>query len=422
MKSTNDPLNTGILSVSSKLTIFNDPIYGFIRIPNPLVFRLVEHPYFQRLRHISQMGLSYLVFPGAHHTRFHHALGSMHLMQLALQNLRLKGVTISQEEEEALLVAILLHDIGHGPFSHAMERGIAEGLDHERLSLHFMDTLNKKFNGSLTLAIAIFSGTYSRKFMNQLVSSQLDMDRLDYLKRDSFYTGVAEGNINAERLIYMLNVAGEDLVIEEKGIYSVEKFLMARRFMYWQVYLHKAGIVAEQLLIQIFRRAKDLLHAGTDLQGSPPLMHFLKGDFQPGVFTPDDLEFFAQLDDTDVLAAVKLWQHHKDPVLSRLCQMLLTRKLLKIEIRNNPISEKELETYQDKVCAFYGISRSEAKYFAFKGNIYNQAYNKQEQKIRILKKTGKVLDVTEASDHLNLVAQGETVEKYYICYPKECVT
>ncbi|MCX2719537.1 HD domain-containing protein [Lentiprolixibacter aurantiacus] len=410
------------MSVSSKLTIFNDPIYGFIRIPNPLVFRLVEHRYFQRLRHISQMGLSYLVFPGAHHTRFHHALGSMHLMQLAMQNLRLKGVSISREEEDALLAAILLHDIGHGPFSHAMERGIAEGLDHESLSLHFMNDLNKNFNGSLTLAIAIFKGTYSRKFMNQLVTSQLDMDRLDYLKRDSFYTGVAEGNINAERLIYMLHVAGEDLVVEEKGIYSVEKFLMARRFMYWQVYLHKTGIVAEQLLIQIFKRAKDLLHNQNDLQGSPPLMHFLKGDFQPGIFTSDDLEFFAQLDDTDILAAVKLWQNHKDVVLSRLCNMLLTRRLLKIEIKNSPVSEMELDTYREKVSRLYGISLSEASYFAFKGNIYNQSYNQQQQKIRILRKTGKVLDITEASDHLNLVAQEETVEKYYICYPKECVT
>ncbi|MBT8320229.1 MAG: HD domain-containing protein [Eudoraea sp.] len=410
------------MSVSSKLTIFNDPIYGFIRIPNPLIFRLVEHPYFQRLRHISQMGLSYLVYPGAHHTRFHHALGSMHLMQLALQTLRLKGVTISEEEEEALLAAILLHDIGHGPFSHAMERGIAEGLDHERLSLHFMNALNSNFNGSLTLAIAIFNGTYSRKFMNQLVSSQLDMDRLDYLKRDSFYTGVAEGSINSERLIHMLNVAGEDLVVEEKGIYSVEKFLMARRFMYWQVYLHKTGIVAEQLLIQIFKRAKDLLSGDTDLHGSPALMHFLKGKFQPGVFTSADLEYFSQLDDTDVLAAIKQWQHHSDVVISRLCKMLLTRRLLKIEIRNSPISESELEGYTNKVSRLFCISNTEAAYFAFKGNIYNRAYNQQDQKIHILRKTGEVIDVTGASDHLNLVAEGETVEKYYICYPKECVT
>ena len=410
------------MSVSSKLTIFNDPIYGFIRIPNPLVFRLVEHPYFQRLRHISQMGLSYLVFPGAHHTRFHHALGSMHLMQQAMQTLRLKGVTISEEEEEALLAAILLHDIGHGPFSHAMERGIAEGLDHERLSLHFMDALNENFNGSLTLAIAIFKGTYSRKFMNQLVSSQLDMDRLDYLKRDSFYTGTAEGNINADRLIHMLHVDGEELVVEEKGIYSVEKFLMARRFMYWQVYLHKTGIVAEQLLIQVFKRAKDLLKKGDDLQGSAALMHFLKGKFQPGVFTADDLEFFSQLDDTDILAAIKLWQHHKDYVISRLCKMLLTRKLLKIEIKDSPISDSELENYKDKVSRLYEISSAEAAYFAFKGNIFNRAYNQQDQKIHILRKTGEVLEVTGASDHLNLVAQGETVEKYYICYPKGCVT
>ncbi|MBT8209556.1 MAG: HD domain-containing protein, partial [Eudoraea sp.] len=285
------------MPASSKLTIFNDPIYGFIRIPNALVFDLIEHPYFQRLRHISQMGLSYLVFPGAHHTRFHHALGSMHLMQMAMQILRFKGVEITEEEEEGLLAAILLHDIGHGPFSHAMERGIAEGLDHEKLSLHFMHALNTKFNGSLTLAIEIFKGTYPKKFMNQLVSSQLDMDRLDYLRRDSFYTGVAEGNISAERMITMLNVADKQLVVEEKGIYSVEKFLMARRFMYWQVYLHKTGIVAEQLLIQMFRKARDLVQHGSLLEGSPALLHFLQGDFQPGVFTEDDLDRFAQLDD-----------------------------------------------------------------------------------------------------------------------------
>ncbi|MBT8222955.1 MAG: HD domain-containing protein [Eudoraea sp.] len=410
------------MPASSKLTIFNDPIYGFIRIPNALVFDLIEHPYFQRLRHISQMGLSYLVFPGAHHTRFHHALGSMHLMQMAMQILRFKGVEITEEEEEGLLAAILLHDIGHGPFSHAMERGIAEGLDHEKLSLHFMHALNTKFNGSLTLAIEIFKGTYPQKFMNQLVSSQLDMDRLDYLRRDSFYTGVAEGNISAERMITMLNVADKQLVVEEKGIYSVEKFLMARRFMYWQVYLHKTGIVAEQLLIQIFRKARDLVQHGTLLQGSPALLHFLQGDFQPGVFTEDDLDRFAQLDDTDILAAVKTWQNHNDLVLSRLCQMLLTRKLLKIKIMANPISQALQQKYRDQVCKLFNISREDAGYFVISGAIQNRAYDHEAQNINILRKNGEVLDVAEASDHLNLVAHAKTVEKFYICYPRECVT
>ncbi|MBT8322765.1 MAG: HD domain-containing protein [Eudoraea sp.] len=410
------------MPASSKLTIFNDPIYGFIRIPNALVFDLIEHPYFQRLRHISQMGLSYLVFPGAHHTRFHHALGSMHLMQKAMQILRFKGVEITEEEEEGLLAAILLHDIGHGPFSHAMERGIAEGLDHEKLSLHFMHALNTKFNGSLTLAIEIFKGTYPKKFMNQLVSSQLDMDRLDYLRRDSFYTGVAEGNISAERMITMLNVADKQLVVEEKGIYSVEKFLMARRFMYWQVYLHKTGIVAEQLLIQIFRKARDLVQHGSLLEGSPALLHFLQGDFQPGVFTEDDLDRFAQLDDIDILAAVKTWQNHNDLVLSRLCQMLLTRRLLKIKIKANPISQGLLQKYRDQVSKLFNISMEDAGYFVISGAIQNRAYDHEAQNINILRKNGEVLDVAEASDHLNLVAHAKTVEKFYICYPRECVT
>ncbi len=368
------------------------------------------------------MGLSYLVFPGAHHTRFHHALGSMHLMQMAMQILRYKGVGISQEEEEGLLAAILLHDIGHGPFSHAMERGIAKGLDHEKLSLHFMHALNTKFNGSLTLAIEIFKGNYPRRFMDQLVSSQLDMDRLDYLKRDSFYTGVAEGNINAERMITMLNVADEQLVVEEKGIYSVEKFLMARRFMYWQVYLHKTGIVAEQLLIQIFRKARNLVQQGTQLEGSRALLHFLQGDFQPGVFTTEDLDRFAQLDDTDILAAVKNWQNHKDFVLSRLCQMLLTRKLFKIKIKPSPIAPEVQRKYQEQVSKHYNISQEEAGYFVICGAIQNRAYDHQAQNINILRKNGEVLDVAEASDHLNLVAHAKTVEKFYICYPKECVT
>ena len=368
------------------------------------------------------MGLSYLVYPGAHHTRFHHALGSMHLMQQALQILRFKGVEISPEEEEGLLCAILLHDIGHGPFSHAMERGIAEGLDHEKLSLHFMHALNDKFNGSLTLAIEIFKGTYPRTFMNQLVSSQLDMDRLDYLKRDSFYTGVAEGNISAERMISMLNVVDDKLVVEEKGIYSIEKFLMARRFMYWQVYLHKTGIVAEQLLIRIFMKAKELVQSGQILEGSKALLHFLQGDFRPGTFTPEDLEHFAQLDDTDILAAIKTWQSHEDEALARLCKMLLTRRLLKIKIESDPFSKETEQQYREQLKELLGISMADTGYFVFRGAIQNRAYNQEDQGIHILRKNGEVVDVVEASDHLNLVAHFETVDKYYICYPKGCVT
>ncbi|MEH6515017.1 MAG: HD domain-containing protein, partial [Maribacter arcticus] len=300
------------MKTSNKLKIFNDPIYGFIRIPNTLIFDLIADPYFQRLRRISQMGLSYLVYPGAHHTRFHHALGCMYLMQKAIQVLRFKGVEITESESDGLLGAILLHDIGHGPFSHAMEHSIVEGVSHEFISLQFMEELNERFNGSLTEAISIFTGKHPKKFLNQLVSSQLDMDRLDYLKRDSFYTGVAEGNTNAERLITMLNVVNGNLVIEEKGIYSVEKFLMARRFMYWQVYLHKTGVVAEQLLISILKRARFLIKSGTSLNCSIALLYFLSQHIDKSNFDRVTLAKFAKLDDVDILAALKEWQYADD--------------------------------------------------------------------------------------------------------------
>ena len=303
---------------SNKLKIFNDPIYGFITIPNSLIFDLIQHKYFQRLRRITQMGLSYLVYPGAHHTRFHHALGSMHLMQKAINVLRFKEVNISEDEENGLLIAILLHDIGHGPFSHAMEHSLVNDVSHEEISLRFMEELNQEFNGSLTLAISIFKGEYPRKFMCELISSQLDMDRADYLKRDSFYTGVAEGNINSERLITMLNVVDDHLVVEEKGIYSVEKFLVARRFMYWQVYLHKTGVVAEQLLTRTLKRAKELVQSGVALECSESLFYFLNSEINAESFNTDTLNIFAQLDDYDIVAAMKQWQYHDDFVLSNI--------------------------------------------------------------------------------------------------------
>ena len=309
----------------NKLKILNDPIYGFITIPNSLIFDLIQHKYFQRLRRITQMGMSYLVYPGAHHTRFHHAIGCVHLMQKAVNVLRFKGVTISEDEEEGLYVAILLHDIGHGPFSHAMEHSIVNGISHEGISLMFMQELNEEFNSNLTLAIQIFKGEYPRKFMCQLVSGQLDMDRSDYLKRDSFYTGVAEGNINSERLITMLNVVNDELVVEEKGIYSVEKFLIARRFMYWQVYLHKTGLVAEQLLIRVLKRAKELTKNGIKLPSREALTFFLENDILHEDFNSSTLQIFAQLDDFDVISAMKEWQCHNDFVLSKLCNMIINR-------------------------------------------------------------------------------------------------
>ncbi len=409
------------MSKSNKLKIFNDPIYGFIRIPNPLVFDLIAHPYFQRLRRISQMGLSYLVYPGAHHTRFHHALGCVHLMQKSVQVLRFKGVDITEQEEQGLLCAILLHDIGHGPFSHAMEHSIVEGVSHEHISIQFMENLNVLFNGSLTVALSIFTGNHPKKFLNQLVSSQLDIDRLDYLKRDSFYTGVAEGNTNSDRLITMLNVVDGQLVVEEKGIYSVEKFLMARRFMYWQAYLHKTGVVAEQLLISILKRARFLISNGTELKASTALSYFLTTAVDKKTFNSTTLETFARLDDVDILSAIKEWQYTEDFVLSELCKMIINRRLLHIKIKKEPISEKRFQDKFQETKRNYHLSDEEANYFVFKGKLENKAYDRYEQNINILKKNRKIVDVAELSDHLNLNALSKTVVKYYICYPKEAV-
>ncbi len=402
----------------TKLKIFNDPIYGFITIPSERIFKIIAHPFFQRLRRISQMGLSYLVYPGAHHTRFHHALGGLHLMQKAIEILRFKGVPISEEEEEALHIAILLHDIGHGPFSHAMEHSIVEGVSHERISLLFMEELNAEFNQSLTLAIEIFKGSYHRKFMNQLVSSQLDMDRLDYLKRDSFYTGVPEGNINSERIITMLHVVENHLVIEEKGIYSVEKFLVARRLMYWQVYLHKTGVVAEQLLIRVLKRAKELMAAGIELPCSPALSYFLKNKIVLEDFNSATLKIFSKLDDYDIISAMKLWVDQEDFVLRNLCEMILNRDLLKVKLKKKPIDKKRIQKHIQAVQTKYKLSAEEAEYFVFSGDITNVAYSSGTDKIQILHKNGKTSDVAIASDQLNLKALSVPVIKYFICYPK----
>lgn len=403
----------------NKLKIFNDPIYGFITIPNALIFDLIEHKYFQRLRRITQMGLSYLVYPGAHHTRFHHAIGCMHLMQKTVNVLRFKGVTISEEEENALYIAILLHDIGHGPFSHAMEHSIVNSISHEAISLLFMQQLNKEFNGSLTLAIKIFKGEHERQFLGQLISSQFDMDRADYLKRDSFYAGVAEGNINSERLITMLNVVDDALVIEEKGIYSVEKFLVARRFMYWQVYLHKTGLVAEQLLIRILKRAKELIKNSENLNASTPLLYFLNHEISIENFDFNTLETFSKLDDFDVISAIKTWQYHDDFVLRNLCSMIINRTLLKIKIKEKRFQNKRLQEHIQKLMEAHNISKHEAEYFVFEGEVTNQAYQKNTQKINILYKSGKVEDIVKATDQFDLKALSKSVTKYYICYPKD---
>jgi len=406
------------LNSNQSLKIINDPIYGFITIPGTLIYQLVEHSYFQRLRRISQMGMSYLVYPGAHHTRFHHALGALFLMQKAVQVLSYKGVEISKEEEEALYIAILLHDIGHGPFSHATEQSIVEGISHEQISLMFMEALDKEFDGQLALAITIFKDEYHRKFLHQLVSGQLDMDRLDYLRRDSFYTGVPEGNINSQRLISMLNVHMDKLVIEEKGIYSVEKFIVARRLMYWQVYLHKTSLVAEQLLLRVLMRAKELIMAGATLPGTDSLLFFLKQTISAKEFTGEVLSKFAQLDDFDVIAGIKSWTVFEDFVLKNLSQMLLDRDLLKIKLKEKPFSEKKIAKKTEAVIKKHNLSEKEAQYFVFEGEISNRAYSMDKDMINLLTKSGKVIDVARASDQLNIKALSKTVVKYYLCYPK----
>jgi HD superfamily phosphohydrolase len=402
----------------NKLKILNDPIYGFITIPNSLIFDLIQHKYFQRLRRITQMGMSHLVYPGANHTRFHHAIGCVHLMQKVVNVLRFKGVMISEDEEKALYIAILLHDIGHGPFSHAMEHSIVNGVSHEQISLLFMEELNKEFNGSLTLAIQIFKGEYPRLFMCQLISGQLDIDRADYLKRDSFYTGVAEGNINSERLISMLNVIDDALVVEEKGIYSVEIFIIARRLMYWQVYLHKTGLVAEQLLIRVLKRANELNKNGIKLNMSKGLQFFLDNSISLGDFDDKTLDIYSQLDDYDIISAMKEWQYHNDFVLSNLSSMIINRNLLKIKLKNKKIKKDQLDLHIDNLIRTHNISKEEAEYFVFMGSISNQAYQLKKESINILHKSGKIEDIVKASDQLNLKALSKPVTKYYICYPK----
>ncbi len=400
-----------------KTTIINDPIYGFITIPNGLIFDLIQHTYFQRLRRITQMGLSYLVYPGAHHTRFHHALGCLHIMDKALETLIHKGVAITPEEKEATLIAILLHDIGHGPFSHAMEHSIVDGVSHEQISSLFMEALNAEFNGSLTLAINIFNGSYHRAFLNQLVSGQLDMDRTDYLKRDSFYTGMAEGNINTERIIAMLNVQNDELLVEEKGIYTVEKFLVARRLMYWQVYLHKTGIVAEQLITRVLKRAKELSHQGQHLPSSTALSFFLKNNIDKHTIE-ESLETFARLDDYDIIMAMKEWCGHEDFVLSELSKCVINRDLLSVKIKKKPFAKEKYQKHITALQKEYDITEHEASYFVFTGEISNLAYNYKKGGINILMSDGSIKDVVKASDQLSLKSLTKEVVKNYLCYPK----
>lgn len=363
------------------------------------------------------MGFSNLVYPGANHTRFHHALGCIHLMQKAIRVLRFKQVEISKEEENGLLIAILLHDIGHGAFSHALEHSIVDNISHEEISLKFMKKLNNEFDNKLSLAIEIFEGKYHRKFLCQLISSQLDIDRLDYLRRDSFYTGVTEGNISSDRLIAMMNVKNDELVIEQKGIYSVEKFLIARRLMYWQVYLHKTGLVAENMLVNVLKRAKELANKGEELFATKPLKYFLYNQINEENFSDETLKMFSKLDDYDILSAIKEWIHHPDKVLSLLSEMIINRKLFRIEIQKEEISKEKQEKKKTKFLEKINISEKEVNYFIFTQKISNQAYS-LDKPIFILNKKGKLNDISKASDQLNLQALTKPVIKHIFCYPK----
>ena len=407
-------------SYQNKLKIFNDPIYGFVSIPYEIIYDLIDHPYFQRLRRIKQLGLTNLVYPGALHTRFHHAMGAMHLMSEAIEVLRAKGNEITDEEAKGVTIAILLHDIGHGPFSHALEHSIVNHITHEDISELFMNRLNAEFKGELSLAIQIFNNKYKKKFLHQLVSSQLDMDRLDYLKRDSFFTGVSEGVVSSDRIIKMLNVKNDELAVEAKGIYSIEKFIIARRLMYWQVYLHKTVISAETLLVNILKRAKELAEKQEELFCTPALKVFLYNKFSKNDFKtkPELLDSFAQLDDYDIMASVKVWASHQDKVLAMLCNKLLNRDLFKIELQNQPFKDVEINSAKERIKKLYKLKGKEEDYFVFTGNIQNDAYSENKIRINILSKDGKIMDITDASDQLNIKVLAKTIKKYYLCYPK----
>ncbi len=404
----------------NKKKIFNDPVYGFISVPYEIVFDLIEHPYFQRLRNIKQLGLTHLVYPGALHTRFHHALGAMHLMGIAIESLRYKSIEITDEEAEAVTIAILLHDIGHGPFSHALESCIVPEVHHESLSILFMKELNTQFNGRLSLAIEIFENKYYKKFLHQMVSGQLDMDRMDYLNRDRFYTGVSEGVIGFDRILKMISVKDDLLVIEEKGIYSVEKFLIARRLMYWQVYFHKTVLSAEQLLYKILKRAKEISLLGAELFATPDFSTFLKQNLSLADFQRNSkyLNAFSALDDHDIYSAIKVWQSHNDPILSRLCADLVSRNLYSIEHSNVEIDHEYLSLKKNECIERFNISSTDADYFVFEGIINNNAYNPEIGNIYILTKNNTLQDVAIASDGLNVEALTRNVKKYYLCYPK----
>jgi HD superfamily phosphohydrolase len=412
--------------ITNKRKIINDPVYGFISIPDDLIYDIVGHQWFQRLRNIKQLGLTSFVYPGANHSRFQHCLGALYLMESALATLKSKNVEISDREEQAALVAILLHDIGHGPFSHALETSLINGIDHEALSLLLMEHMNETFGRRLDLAIEIFKGTYNRRFLHELIAGQMDMDRLDYLKRDSFFTGVIEGSVGSDRIIRMLNVVDGRLVIDEKGIYSVEKFLIARRLMYWQVYMHKTVLSSEGLLVNVLARAKELAMQGVDLYATPALRFFLYNNIgqaeleNRGVFTPALIAAnFTRLDDSDILSSAKYWADHDDPVLADLAGRLISRNLFAVELQNRPFPEDRIEELREKARVMMKIDQQNSKYYIFTDSISNLTYAPDAPEVRILLKNGKTAGIREVSDMFDHDLLSEKVTKYFLCYPKE---
>jgi len=401
----------------NKKKIFNDPVYGFISIPYDILFDLIEHPYFQRLRRIKQLGLTDYVYPGALHTRFHHALGALHLVTQAVETLRAKGVAITEEEAKGVSIAILLHDIGHGPFSHVLEHTLVD-VHHEELSILFMEALNEEMKGALTTAISIFKNEYPKRFLHQLISGQLDMDRLDYLTRDSFFTGVYEGVVGYDRILKMLAVKDDELVVEEKGLYSIEKFLVARRLMYWQVYLHKTVVSAEQMLVRVLQRAKELAQGGVNLEVSSGLKYCLYQSFTKDALrhnTKDLLNNFARLDDYDIFAALKTFSTLEDPFLSYFAKSLINRKLFKIELSSNPFGSDYMNSVRQKILEQFPINKTEVDNLIISGQETNSAYNTSKEEIKILFKSGEILPMSEISD---FGIKTELITKYYLCYPK----
>lgn len=412
---------------TNKRKIINDPVYGFINVPGDFIYDIIEHPWVQRLRNIKQLGLTSFVYPGATHTRFQHALGALHLMDSAIQTLRSKGVRISDEEEEATYLAILLHDIGHGPFSHALENSIISGISHEDISLLLMKKLDKSYKGKLKLAIDIFTGKYKRKFLHELIAGQVDMDRLDYLRRDSFFTGVIEGSVGSDRIIRMLNVVDDRLVIDEKGIYSLEKFIIARRLMYWQVYMHKTVLCSESMLVNVLRRAKEIAGTGADIYATPALRFFLYNNIGPaeladkGNFSSAHVASnFTRLDDSDILVSAKYWADHDDRILSDLSRRLMQRELLAIELQNEPIGTKRENSLKKAASEKMGIESENVKYYVFSGNVSNLAYAPDAPEVKILQRNGTTADIQQVSDMFDHRFLSERIIKYFICYPKEC--